>query len=63
MAEKCNEEAKRMEMIEEVTLLASMLDFKQGIKVSQWFNPLNPELFQKVVTHTLNYFHTLSIFY
>ena len=22
------------------------------------FNPLNPELFQKVVTHTLSYFHT-----
>eukprot|EP00057_Strongylocentrotus_purpuratus_P000922 XP_001187032.3 PREDICTED: uncharacterized protein LOC754774 isoform X4 [Strongylocentrotus purpuratus] len=32
MAEKCNDEAKRMEMIEEVTILARLLDFKQGIK-------------------------------
>ncbi|XP_063965848.1 uncharacterized protein LOC129275930 isoform X2 [Lytechinus pictus] len=32
MAEKCNEEAKRMEMIEEVTILARMLDFKKDVK-------------------------------
>ena len=33
MAEKCNEEAKRMEMIEEVTQLANQLDFREGVKV------------------------------
>ncbi|XP_072174596.1 uncharacterized protein [Diadema setosum] len=32
MAEKCNDEARRMEMIEEVTILARQLDFKPGIK-------------------------------
>ncbi|XP_038061466.1 uncharacterized protein LOC119732139 isoform X2 [Patiria miniata] len=32
MAEKCNEEAKRMEMIEEVTQLANQLDFREGVK-------------------------------
>ncbi|XP_071806028.1 uncharacterized protein [Asterias amurensis] len=32
MAEQCNEEAKRMELIEEVTQLANQLDFREGVK-------------------------------
>ncbi len=35
MAEQCNEEAKRMELIEEVTQLANQLDFREGVKVGQ----------------------------
>ena len=44
-------------------LIMCQLNLKQTVRSIFFFiisqlNPLNPELFQKVVTHTLSYFHT-----